>query len=62
MRIVERLTALPNRVIAWMDALQRRHGALGFPYAVIKKFGDDDGGREAVARCALLAVDGCGAR
>jgi len=47
MTILERLTALANRVFAWMDALQRRHGLLGFPYAVIKKYGDDDGGREA---------------
>ena len=30
-----------------MDGVQRRHGVLGFPYAVIKKYGDDDGGREA---------------
>ena len=42
-----RLTALVNRVIAWADRLQRRHGVLGFPYAVVKKYGDDDGGREA---------------
>ena len=36
-----------NRIIAWADRVQRRHGLLGFPYAVIKKYGDDDGGREA---------------
>ncbi len=36
-----------NRVIAWADGLQRRHGVLGFPYAVMKKYGDDGGGREA---------------
>jgi len=36
-----------NRVIAWADRLQRRHGVLGFPYAVVKKYGDDEGGREA---------------
>jgi membrane protein len=47
MSILERLTALANRVFAWADALQRRYGALGFPYAVIKKYGDDDGGRAA---------------
>src|ERR1700727_1337580 len=41
------LTALVNRVIAWADRLQRRHGVLGFPYAVVKKYGDDEGGREA---------------
>jgi uncharacterized BrkB/YihY/UPF0761 family membrane protein len=36
-----------GRVIAWADRLQRRHGVLGFPYAVVKKYGDDAGGREA---------------
>jgi uncharacterized BrkB/YihY/UPF0761 family membrane protein len=41
------LSALVNRVIAWADRVQRRHGVLGFTYAVIKKYGDDDGGREA---------------
>src|SRR5215467_2854288 len=41
------LGALVNRVIAWADGVQQRHGVLGFPYAVIKKYGDDDGGREA---------------
>ncbi len=41
------LSAQVNRVIAWADRLQRRHGVLGFPYAVIKKYGDDEGGREA---------------
>ncbi len=42
-----RATALVNKVIAWADRMQRRHGVLGFPYAVVKKYGDDDGGREA---------------
>ena len=41
------LTARVNRVIAWADQLQRKHGVLGFPYAVVKKYGDDAGGREA---------------
>src|SRR5262249_75698 len=41
------LGALVSRVIAWADGVQRRHGVLGFPYAVIKKYGDDAGGREA---------------
>ena len=36
-----------NRVIAWADRLQRGHGVLGFPYAVVKKYGDDEGGRQA---------------
>src|ERR1700734_4206555 len=47
MRLFERLGALVSRVFAWADRVQRRHGVLGFPYAVIKKYGDDDGGREA---------------
>ena len=41
------LSGLVNRVIAWADRLQREHGVLGFPYAVIKKYGDDEGGRQA---------------
>jgi len=41
------LSAWMNRVIAWADRLQRRHSVLGFPYAVVKKYGDDAGGREA---------------
>ena len=47
MRLFESLDAQVNRIIAWADRVQRRHGVLGFPYAVIKKYGDDDGGREA---------------
>src|SRR5260221_9977793 len=42
----EGLSAQVNRVIAWADRLQRRHSVLGFPYAVVKKYGDDEGGRE----------------
>src|SRR5215467_5546422 len=41
------LGALVNRIIAWADGVQQRHSVFGFPYAVIKKYGDDDGGREA---------------
>ena len=41
------LTARVNRVIAWADQVQRKHGVLGFPYAVVKKYSDDEGGREA---------------
>lgn len=41
------LSTRVNRVIAWADGLQRRHGVLGFPYAVVKKYGDDEGGRQA---------------
>jgi membrane protein len=47
MRFFEGLGTQVNRIIAWADRVQRRHGFLGFPYAVIKKYGDDDGGREA---------------
>src|SRR5499427_6127242 len=45
--LVNRVGALVNGVIAWADRVQRQHGVFGFPYAVIKKYGDDDGGREA---------------
>ena len=44
---VEGLSGLVNRIIAWADRLQREHGVLGFPYAVVKKYGDDEGGRQA---------------
>jgi membrane protein len=47
MRLLDSLGARVDRIIAWADRVQRRHGFLGFPYAVIKKYGDDDGGREA---------------
>ena len=47
MRFFESVSTRVNQIIAWADRLQRRHGLLGFPYAVIKKYGDDDGGREA---------------
>jgi membrane protein len=43
----EGLSGLVNRIFAWVDRLQRKHGVLGFPYAVVKKYGDDDGGRQA---------------
>jgi len=43
----EGLSGLVNRIIAWADRLQRDHGVLGFPYAVVKKYGDDAGGRQA---------------
>ena len=41
------LSGLVSRIIAWADGLQRKHGVLGFPYAVVKKYGDDAGGRQA---------------
>ena len=34
-------------MIARADRLQREHDVLGFPYAVVKKYGDDSGGRQA---------------
>ena len=40
----EGLTGRPDRVIAWAGRLQRKHGVLEFPYAVVKKHGDDGGG------------------
>jgi membrane protein len=44
---LEGLNGLVSRIIAWADRLQRQHGVLGFPYAVVKKYGDDEGGRQA---------------
>jgi hypothetical protein len=44
---LEGLSGLVNRIIAWADRLQREHGVLGFPYAVVKKYGDDAGGRRS---------------
>ena len=41
------LNGLVDRTIAWADRLQREHGVLGFPYAVVKKYIDDAGGRQA---------------
>src|SRR5215469_1680940 len=41
------LSGRVNRIIAWADRLQREHGVLGFPYAVVKKYSDDEGGRQA---------------
>ncbi len=44
---LEGLSGLVNRIMAWADRLQREHGVLGFPYAVVKKYGEDEGGRQA---------------
>jgi membrane protein len=44
---VEGLNGLVNRIIAWADRLQRKHAVLGYPYAVVKKYGDNEGGRQA---------------
>ncbi len=43
-----------ERVLRAADRFQQRHGALGFPVAVVKKFGDDHAGKHA----ALLAYYG----
>ena len=43
-----------KRVLVSVDELQRKHAWLGFPYAVIKKFGDDEAGKHA----ALIAYYG----
>jgi membrane protein len=40
-------TASGRGLVARIDGLQRRHNALAFPYAVARKYYDDDGGREA---------------
>lgn len=48
------LGRLIARVVAGLDGWQRRHGVLGFPIAVVKKYGDDGGGRHA----ALLTYYG----
>ena len=40
-------SAKGNRVATWYDTLQRRHSVLGFPYAVVRKYGDDGGWRHA---------------
>ncbi len=36
-----------ERFARGIDRYQQRHGFVGFPFAVLKKFGDDDGGRLA---------------
>ncbi|HSN11870.1 MAG TPA: YhjD/YihY/BrkB family envelope integrity protein, partial [Propionibacteriaceae bacterium] len=45
---------LVTSVRDWADGVQRRHSVFGFPYAVVKKYGDDEGGRHA----ALLTYYG----
>jgi membrane protein len=44
---LEGVSGLVDRITAWADRLQRKHAVLGFPYAVVKKYGDDEGGRQA---------------
>jgi membrane protein len=43
-----------SRIIDRIDQFQQRHPSVGLPYAIIKKFGDDDGGYQA----ALLTYYG----
>jgi YihY family inner membrane protein len=43
-----------TRLIEKLDEYQRRHAWLGFPLAVVKKFGDDEAGKQA----ALIAYYG----
>jgi len=43
-----------ERALRKVDRFQQRHSMLGFPVGVLKKFGDDDGGKHA----ALLAYYG----
>jgi YihY family inner membrane protein len=40
-----------ERLLRAIDRLQQRHSVLGFPFGVVKKYGDDQGGKKA----ALLA-------
>ncbi len=48
------IAGIGERLRDWADDLQRRRTVFGFPYAVIKKYGDDEGGRHA----ALLTYYG----
>jgi len=43
-----------NRILHTIDRWQQKHGFISFPYAVIKKYGDDNGGYQA----ALLTYYG----
>jgi len=43
----KRLGGIIPSLLAWADGFQRRHGLFGYVYGVIKKYGDDQGGREA---------------
>lgn len=42
-----RRRATAESLLAWVDEVQQRYGVLGFPYAVLKKYLDDGGGRYA---------------
>lgn len=43
-----------DQLIGWANKLQQRNGPLGFAYAVVKKYGEDDAGHQA----ALLTYYG----
>jgi membrane protein len=43
LRYLEAETTMPSRLVAAIDAYQRGHRWLGFPLAVVYKFGDDQG-------------------
>jgi membrane protein len=43
-----------KKTLNWFDSFQRSHPFIGFPFAVIKKYGDDEAGKQA----ALLAYYG----
>ena len=43
-----------ERVVRRVDRFQQRHAALGFPFAVVQKYGNDQAG----ARAALVAYYG----
>ncbi len=35
-----------ERIVLWLDRFQQKHRTFGFPYAVIKKYGDDNAGHQ----------------
>ena len=54
MSVSQQRTALPDRILAQLNSFQLRQPFSGFVYAVIKKYGDDNGGYQA----ALLTYYG----
>lgn len=44
---LSKATARVLELPRWADRLQQRHAVLGFPYAVVKKYGNDSGARHA---------------
>jgi uncharacterized BrkB/YihY/UPF0761 family membrane protein len=45
--VADGIAEIVERVRDRADDFQRRHAVLGFPFAVVKKYGDDDGIRQA---------------